>query len=300
MGAERSLTHILPKGVSMKFNAKFSHLHVDMNPRGSRNSSSKKQSNSGERRKSDYDSTWGYISSAGVPSRVPVDPDFIITFLNFNFDVFIDFSDAVLTSAGIDRLEESFMDSETLMNTEFVKPAEVVYTAKGNPIGVTMFATGKSGKKYRIVICPVSNQFTEEDIDSVSDYFGKRDPSLNRRNGVSPELHIILLMNHEVLCNDDRMNSSLKRLLYSNVHVYDKDIDSELFYTHILQIPLVFSPKAQNVDPDVALLLWAFAKTASPDFNGTTEDFVDPLPIMSRVYDAYKIFWSVVGNEGIR
>jgi len=54
------------------------------------------------------------------------------------------------------------------------------------------------------------------------------------------------------------------------------------------------------VDPDVTSFLLALAKTASPDFNGTTEDFVDNLPITSRVYDAYKIFWSVVGKEGIR
>jgi len=192
------------------------------------------------------------------------------------------------------------MDSETLMNTDIVKPAEVVYTAEGKPIGATMLATGISGSNYRIVICPVSNQFTEDDIKALSNYLGKRDPSKISRYAVLPDLHIILLMNHKVVSNDNRINSFIKKLMYSSVNIYQEDDYTDTFFTHIIQLPLVFSPKAQNVDPDVTSFLLALAKTASPDFNGTTEDFVDNLPITSRVYDAYKIFWSVVGKEGIR
>jgi hypothetical protein len=162
-----------------------------------------------------------------------------------------------------------------------------------------MLATGNSGSKYRIVICPVSNKFTEDDVEALSNYLGERDTSKISRYAVLPELHNILLMNHKVVSKDDRMNSFLKKLLYSSVHMYEEDADTDLFYTHILQLPLVFSPKAHNADPDVTSFLGALAKTASPDFNGTTEDFVDPLPIMSRVYDAYSIFWNITDSAGV-
>jgi hypothetical protein len=96
-----------------------------------------------------------------------------------------------------------------------------------------MLATGNSGSKYRIVICPVSNKFTEDDVEALSNYLGERDTSKISRYAVLPELHNILLMNHKVVSKDDRMNSFLKKLLYSSVHMYEEDADTDLFYTQI-------------------------------------------------------------------